>query len=103
MSTSASLAVEVHTNASSRQSATPSLAVHDANDEDEEEDCCPCAQSARTACSREGLNAAAKPVAVFLQGIVVLAVSREWTDLLSIYLFRLHPVPYCATAEASSG
>ena len=32
----------------------------------------------------------------FLDGLVVYVLSREWHDMFSIYIFRLHPVPHCS-------
>ena len=34
-------------------------------------------------------------VKAFLDSTVTYILSREWQDLLSIYLFRLHPLPHC--------
>eukprot|EP00965_Chrysotila_dentata_P032136 1072227-Pleurochrysis_carterae.AAC.1 len=34
----------------------------------------------------------------FLQGTGVFLISRECADLLSIFVFRLHPVPFCDRA-----
>ena len=36
---------------------------------------------------------AAGPIVAFLEGTVVYALSQQWEDLLSTYLFRLHAVP----------
>ena len=38
---------------------------------------------------------AAGPIVAFLEGTVVYALSQQWEDLLSTYLFRLHAVPNC--------
>jgi hypothetical protein len=38
---------------------------------------------------------AAKPIAAFLEGTIVYTVSKQWDDLLSIYVFGLHQRPYC--------
>jgi hypothetical protein len=46
--------------------------------------------------TESALQAAAGPVAAFLEGIVVYALSQQWDDLLSAYLFRLQPIPYCS-------
>ena len=52
---------------------------------------------------------AAGPIVAFLEGTVVYALSQQWEDLLSTYLFRLHAVPNCGehlvlacSAEASA-
>lgn len=37
-------------------------------------------------------------VTAFLEGLVVYVLSREWHDMLSIYVFRLQPVPHCSEA-----
>ena len=50
-------------------------------------------------------------VGIFLNDTLLYIVSRHWVDLLSIQLFRLHPLPFCAdptshlpcTEEAPSG
>ena len=34
-------------------------------------------------------------VLAFIDGTVVYILSKEWVDLLSIYIFRLHPRPFC--------
>jgi hypothetical protein len=49
-------------------------------------------------------------VLIFLDGTLIYAMSQQWDDLLSIYTFRLRPLPYCSftqldctkDAEASS-
>ena len=50
--------------------------------------------------TQSALQAAAGPVAAFLEGIVVYALSQQWDDLLSAYLFRLQPIPYCGAVAA---
>ena len=37
-------------------------------------------------------------VAAFLEGLVIYVLSREWHDMLTIYVFRLQPVPHCSEA-----
>ena len=32
----------------------------------------------------------------FLDGTVTYVLSREWHDLLSVYIFQLHPLPHCS-------
>ena len=34
-------------------------------------------------------------VTQFLDGLVIYALSKEWNDLFSIYVFRLQPLPFC--------
>ena len=46
---------------------------------------------------------AAKPVVSFLEGTVVYVLSQQWDDLLSTYLLRLHPLPYCGSQTAVPG
>ena len=38
-------------------------------------------------------------VTSFLDGLVVYVLSREWHDLFSIYIFKLHPLPHCSQGE----
>ena len=46
---------------------------------------------------QERASAAAGSIASFVEGIVLYVLSQQWDDLLSIYVFRLHPVPNCGT------
>ena len=48
------------------------------------------------AACRASMASALPGVESFLQGTIVYVLSQQWYDLLSTYLFRLHPVPYCA-------
>ena len=34
----------------------------------------------------------------FLNSVAVYIVSREWQDLLSVYIFNMHPMPHCSAA-----
>lgn len=43
-------------------------------------------------------RAAAAPIAAFLEGTVVYALSQQWDDLLAVYIFHLHQVPFCGAA-----
>eukprot|EP00966_Prymnesium_polylepis_P068505 1591522-Prymnesium_polylepis.1 len=38
---------------------------------------------------------ASTPVADLLEDTVLFVLAKEWADLLGIYLFRLHPSPFC--------
>lgn len=38
---------------------------------------------------------AREPVLRFLEGTIVYVLSKEWADLLAVYIFRLHAQPYC--------
>ena len=31
----------------------------------------------------------------FLEGTVVYALSKQWEDLMSMFMLKLHAVPYC--------
>ncbi|KAL1511136.1 hypothetical protein AB1Y20_005955 [Prymnesium parvum] len=45
---------------------------------------------------RAWVEPSAKSVGTFLNDTLLYIVSRHWVDLLSIQLFRLHPLPFCA-------
>ena len=82
-----------------------------------DESCCPCANDALACHAIASCNVqpviqlyhsrvthAARPVAAFLEGVVIYTLSQQWDDLISIYGLRLHPIPYCSDeAEPSSG
>lgn len=40
-------------------------------------------------------NGGVKTVINFLEGAAVFALSRMWSDLISAFVFGLHPIPYC--------
>ena len=46
--------------------------------------------------ARAKLRRARVPVKQFVDGTLTYVLSRQWKDLLAIYVFRLHPLPYCA-------
>lgn len=47
---------------------------------------------------RDRIHSALPLVKGFLDMTVTYVLSREWQDLLSIYIFRLHPLPHCTSA-----
>ena len=62
-----------------------------------------CPPNAGPACAivRQQAAVAAKPITSFLEGTVIYALSQQWDDLLSIYLLRLHTVPYCGSSHVA--
>ena len=38
----------------------------------------------------------------FLDGLVVYVLSKQWEDWISLYLLRLHPLPYCGSNTQSA-
>ena len=47
--------------------------------------------------SRHTSPETAQVLATFLEGAAVFALTRMWSDLLTSYVARLHPVPFCDT------
>ena len=51
--------------------------------------------------ARAKLRRARVPVKQFVDGSLTYVLSRQWKDLLAIYVFRLHPLPYCKPGECT--
>lgn len=46
---------------------------------------------------QERAAAAATDISSFIEGTVIYVLSQQWDDLISIYLLRLHSVPFCGS------
>jgi hypothetical protein len=63
--------------------------------------CCRCPPNIRPALGhlRSKFRAERSTIFTFVDGTVVYLLSKQWTDLLSIYIFRLHKIPFCQAPD----